>query len=123
MSIHGTRIHKRGWTMTTTVPFTSLDGAVLHLEEELEPWNVQIEVGLKRLVPGLFGATNYRFVDSAVLSNLGRIPDVPALGGNGDETDLWFSPPSVMPLGVGFGVATLEGELRPNISNSSIINT
>jgi len=31
--------------MTTTVPFTSLDEAVLHLEEELGPWNVQIEVG------------------------------------------------------------------------------
>jgi NRPS condensation-like uncharacterized protein len=71
-----------------------------------------LPVGAKRLVPGFLGATDYRFVDSTVVSNLGRVPDVPALDGDGDDADLWFSPPSMMPLGVGFGIATLDGEVR-----------
>ncbi|WP_254821019.1 hypothetical protein [Haloglomus halophilum] len=80
--------------------------------DALGPLSSNLPVGIKRLVPGLLGATQYRFVDSAVLSNLGRAPELRALGGDGDATDLWFSPPSMMPLGVGFGVATLDGDVR-----------
>lgn len=80
--------------------------------DALKPLSSGLPVGAKRLVPGLLGATQYRFVDSAVVSNLGRVPAVPALGGEADTADLWFSPPSMMPLGVGFGVATLDGDIR-----------
>jgi NRPS condensation-like uncharacterized protein len=79
--------------------------------DALKPLDV-LPVGVKRLVPGLLGATDYRFMDSAVVSNLGRVPELPALGGDDDAADLWFSPPSMMPLGVGFGIATLDGDVR-----------
>jgi hypothetical protein len=79
--------------------------------DALKPPSSGLPIGARRLVPGLLGATQYRFVDSAVVSNPGRVPEVPALGGEADTADLWFSPPSMMPLG--FGVATLDGEVRP----------
>jgi NRPS condensation-like uncharacterized protein len=50
-------------------------------------------------------------VDTAVLSNLGRIASVPHLGDAGAVRELWFSPPGRMPLGASLGAATLDGRL------------
>jgi NRPS condensation-like uncharacterized protein len=52
-----------------------------------------------------------RFMDTVVLSNLGRLQDPPRFDdGNGPE--VWFSPPCVMPIGVGIGIATAGDVLR-----------
>ena len=51
-------------------------------------------------------------VDTAVLSNLGRLEGVPYLGDEaGAVRAVWFSPPGRMPLGASFGVATLGEEM------------
>lgn len=64
-------------------------------------------VGLKEQFPELLKGPGQRFVDTAVLSNLGRIPDpLPALSA-ADDPNLWFSPPSFTPGPVGMGVATV----------------
>jgi NRPS condensation-like uncharacterized protein len=50
-------------------------------------------------------------VDTAVLSNLGRIESVPNLGDAGQVREVWFSPPGRMPLGASLGAATLDRRL------------
>ncbi len=64
-------------------------------------------VGLKEWVPELLNGLGRRFVDTAVLSNLGRIP-APAPGfAPEDDPTFWFSPPSFRLAPVGIGVATV----------------
>jgi hypothetical protein len=65
------------------------------------------ETRLQDLLP----LTGNVLVDTAVLSNLGRIDSVPHLGDAGPVRELWFSPPGRMPLGASFGAATLDGRL------------
>lgn len=70
-------------------------------------------LALKRLAPRLLPHTGDRFVDTAMLSNLGRIPEPPTLG---DEPDspaprLWFSPPCDPTCSVAVGVATCGDQL------------
>jgi NRPS condensation-like uncharacterized protein len=53
-----------------------------------------------------------RAVDTAMLSNLGRLANPEVLGGNAvDVTELWFSPPCTMPMGIGVGAVTVDGEM------------
>jgi NRPS condensation-like uncharacterized protein len=67
--------------------------------------------GLKRRMQDLIPLTGNVVVDTAVLSNLGRIESVPHLGDAGAVRELWFSPPGRMPLGASLGAATLDGRL------------
>lgn len=63
---------------------------------------------VKRAVPRLLPQTSDRFVDTAMLSNLGRIPEPPTLAskpGSGPP-ELWFSPPCDRACSVSIGVAT-----------------
>jgi hypothetical protein len=61
---------------------------------------------------GISVAFGNRAVDTAVLSNLGRLHALPDLrGGAGGVRSVWFSPPGRMPLGTSIGTATLGGEL------------
>lgn len=46
-------------------------------------------------------------VDSTWVTNLGRLADVPPMGGAGKVTDICFSPPAPEPMGVTVGVASL----------------
>ena len=68
----------------------------------------------KKFLPFLSPLSRDVFIDTAVLSNLGRVAE-PLDFGEGDHggvaTELWFSPPARMPLGVGVGAATHEGDL------------
>lgn len=64
-----------------------------------------------RGVPWLLDRTDYRLVDTAVLSNLGRLPSLPGFTADA-PAGVWFSPPTVMPMGVGIGVATHDGAMR-----------
>ena len=53
-----------------------------------------------------------RAVDTAMLSNLGLLKNPDVLGGRAvNVTELWFSPPCTMPMGVGVGTVTIDGEM------------
>jgi NRPS condensation-like uncharacterized protein len=59
--------------------------------------------------------TGNRLVDTAMLSNLGRLDSLPSFGdgpGSGAVEELWFSPPARMPLGLTIGAATFERRLH-----------
>ncbi|MDQ4091871.1 MAG: condensation domain-containing protein [Actinomycetota bacterium] len=63
---------------------------------------------VKRAVPRLIHLTGDRLVDTAMLSNLGRIPEPPTLTARPDSKPLevWFSPPCDPACSVAIGVAT-----------------
>jgi NRPS condensation-like uncharacterized protein len=61
----------------------------------------------------LLPVTGNRLVDTAMLSNLGRLDPVPTFGSeSGDVSEVWFSPPARMPLGLSVGAATVNGRLH-----------
>jgi hypothetical protein len=64
-------------------------------------------------VPRLIQLAGDRFVDTAVLSNLGRIPEPPTLAAEPDSgpLELWFSPPCDPTCSVAIGVATIGQRL------------
>ncbi|MGH3798689.1 MAG: hypothetical protein ACRDTD_00875, partial [Pseudonocardiaceae bacterium] len=68
---------------------------------------------VKRAVPRLLPRTSDRFVDTAMLSNLGRIPEPPTFAGKPDSgpPELWFSPPCDRSCSVAIGVATVGQRL------------
>src|SRR4051794_41795490 len=71
---------------------------------------------LKQRFQDLIVLTGSRLVDTAVLSNLGRLDNVPHLGEDaGAVRRVWFSPPGRMPLGASLGVATYPAELCPTL--------
>lgn len=79
---------------------------VLNLSPRLPLW-------AKRPLPALLWLTGQRFVDTAVLSNLGHVADPPHFGpGPGAGTEIWFSAPARMPCGLSLGAATAGGRLR-----------
>lgn len=67
--------------------------------------------GVKRRMQQLIPLTGNLLVDTAVLSNLGRLPRAPRFGSAGAIQAVWFSPPARMPLGTALGAATLGGRL------------
>lgn len=67
---------------------------------------------LRKALTGLMPLTGHFVVDTAVLNNLGRVPDLPdPAGKTGRITTIRFSPPTHMPMGVAVGAVTLRGEL------------
>jgi NRPS condensation-like uncharacterized protein len=71
-----------------------------------------LPVAAKRRLQDLIPLTGNVVVDTASLSNLGALDDWPSLGGAaGDVEDVWFSPPTRMPLGTALGVVTVGGRL------------
>jgi NRPS condensation-like uncharacterized protein len=78
----------------------------------LELPTATLPTAVKQRFQDLIGLTGSRFVDTTVLSNLGRLDAVPALGGEaGEVRRVWFSPPGRMPLGASLGAATHGDEL------------
>lgn len=68
---------------------------------------------MKQSVAGLLSFTGNRLVDSALLSNLGRLDDPPSFGPDaGETTEMWFSAPARMPLGLSMGTVTVGGRLH-----------
>jgi NRPS condensation-like uncharacterized protein len=87
-------------------------GAAGLVVDLLELPTTVLPTAVKRRFQDLIGLTGDRFVDTAMLSNLGRLDPVPSL----DETAgavkrIWFSPPGRMPLGASLGAATYDDEL------------
>jgi len=70
-----------------------------------------LPTGLKRHIPRLIPLTRNYSVDTAVLSNLGRLRGLAAFAEAGAVRELWFSPPGRLPLGAALGVAGLDGRL------------
>ncbi|MDQ3765328.1 MAG: condensation domain-containing protein [Actinomycetota bacterium] len=70
-------------------------------------------LGIKRAVPKLIQLTDDRLVDTAMLSNLGRIPEPPNFAAKPDSEppELWFSPPCDPTCSVSVGVATSGQQL------------
>ncbi|HVM34607.1 MAG TPA: hypothetical protein VM784_04625 [Actinomycetota bacterium] len=67
----------------------------------------------KRALPALLWLTGNRLVDTAILSNLGKVDEMPSFGPDAGETiELWFSPPGRMPLGLAVGAVTAAGKLH-----------
>lgn len=67
-------------------------------------------VTVKRAVPRLLQLTGDRFVDTAMLSNLGRLPQPPSFS-DSEPKELWFSPPCDPACSVSVGVVTCEQRL------------
>jgi NRPS condensation-like uncharacterized protein len=70
-----------------------------------------LPVGLERHLPDLLAGPGGRLLDTAVLTNLGRVPVSPSLGAGSTER-VWFSPPTWPSLPVGIAVGTFDGELH-----------
>jgi NRPS condensation-like uncharacterized protein len=69
----------------------------------------------KRVMVLALPLTGNRLVDTAMLSNLGRLDNLPSFGHResaGEVEELWFSPPARMPLGLTIGAATVAGRLH-----------
>jgi NRPS condensation-like uncharacterized protein len=67
----------------------------------------------KQSVAPLLSFSGGRLVDTALLSNIGELDDPPSFGPDaGDTTELWFSAPAHMPLGLSMGTATVGGRLH-----------
>ena len=73
----------------------------------------KVPLPVKRVVSRLSPLTGDRFVDTAMLSNLGRIPEPPTFAANPDAgpPELWFSPPCDRSCSVAIGVATIGQRL------------
>jgi NRPS condensation-like uncharacterized protein len=71
----------------------------------------KLTIAAKRWLQYLKPLTGDVVVDTASLSNLGRLEALPSQFG-GPTTAVWFSPPCQMPLGVSIGAATLEDRLH-----------
>lgn len=67
-------------------------------------------VGLKQHLPELLRGPGQRLLDTAMLTNLGRLPMVPSLAEDAEE-NIWFSPPTWRGTPIGVGVATYEGQV------------
>jgi NRPS condensation-like uncharacterized protein len=65
------------------------------------------------LLPMISFLLGDRVENTAVLSNLGRLHEVPGFGTEaGEVTEFWFSPPCGMPMGLSVGVAAVQGRLH-----------
>ena len=73
----------------------------------------KVPLPVKRAVSRLSPLTGDRFVDTAMLSNLGRIPEPPTFvtGSGSGPPELWFSPPCDRSCSVAIGVATIGQRL------------
>lgn len=85
------------------------EGAALF--ELLRGW-ASWPVWAKRLLSPALTATGNRLVDTAILSNLGKL-DAPDFGPDAGETmECWFSAPTRMPCGLSVGAVTLNKRLH-----------
>ncbi|HSH59261.1 MAG TPA: hypothetical protein VK988_06385 [Acidimicrobiales bacterium] len=72
-----------------------------------------LPLGAKEALSPLLWLTGNRLVDTAMLSNLGRLERPPTFGPEaGDTTEVWFSAPARIPLGLSLGAVTVAGRLH-----------
>jgi NRPS condensation-like uncharacterized protein len=56
--------------------------------------------------------TGNRDVDTAMLCNLGRLAEPPSFGEGAETVEVWFSPPTRIPIGLSIGAATVSGRMH-----------
>ncbi|MGH2809972.1 MAG: hypothetical protein ACRDIA_03705, partial [Actinomycetota bacterium] len=79
---------------------------LMRVSRRLPLWVKQTSVALLPL-------TGNRLVDTAVISNLGGGQRAPSFGPDaGETTEMWYSMPARMPLGLSVGTATVDGRLH-----------
>jgi NRPS condensation-like uncharacterized protein len=94
---------------TRRIKAQNVAGLVVDL---LEGPTAALPTAVKRRFQDLIGLTGNRWVDTTVLSNLGRLEPIGRLDDEaGAVRSIWFSPPGRMPLGASFGAATYEDTL------------
>jgi NRPS condensation-like uncharacterized protein len=72
-----------------------------------------VPVWAKHSVAPLTRFSGDRLVDTALLSNLGKIDEAPAFGPDaGETTEMWFTAPCRMPLGLSIGTVTTGGRMH-----------
>ena len=72
-----------------------------------------LPIWAKEQLSALLSLAGNRLVDTAVLSNLGKLDDPPSFGGEaGGTSEVWFSAPARMPCGLSVGVATAGERLH-----------
>jgi NRPS condensation-like uncharacterized protein len=87
------------------------DNGIAGLIVDLLAMPTALPTAVKKRLQDLLPLTGNVMVDTAVLSNLGKLEGVPHLGDAGAVKAVWFSPPGRMPLGASFGAASLDGSL------------
>jgi NRPS condensation-like uncharacterized protein len=70
-----------------------------------------LPAAVKQNLRQMISITGDRVIGTAMLSNLGRLPELPPAGDAGEPRAVWFSPPALMPLGTSFGAASIGAEL------------
>jgi NRPS condensation-like uncharacterized protein len=93
---------------TATIKRDGLSGTVI----DLLAGPATLTVAARRRLQDLIPLTGDVVVDTASLSNLGVVDELPSLGEAGPVRGLWLSPPGRMPLGASIGVLTLDGRLH-----------
>lgn len=71
-----------------------------------------VGLGVKEASSPWLKRAGNRLACSALLSNLANLDDPPSFGDAGATTEVWFSAPAKMPLGLSVGVVTLAGRLH-----------
>ena len=80
---------------------------------ELLARTTSLPIWAKRVAPAVLAITGNRLVDTAQLSNLGVVDELPSFGRDAGETlELWYSPPARMPLGLSVGSVEAAGRLH-----------
>lgn len=75
--------------------------------------STSLPLGTKEATSPLLRLLGSRLADSALLSNLANLDDPPSFGPDAGETsEVWFSAPARMPLGLSVGVVTAGGRLH-----------
>jgi NRPS condensation-like uncharacterized protein len=70
----------------------------------------RLPVPVKRSIAGL--AASDRVIPTAILSNLGRLDEGLDFGPGLHAREVWFSPPTRMPMGLAIGAVTASGRLH-----------
>lgn len=88
---------------------SGMGGAILELLRHTDALPLWAKAGMVKLLP----LTGNRLVDTSMFSNLGVLSEPLDFGEDaGPVTEVWFSPPSRMPLGVCVGAVTSAGRLH-----------
>jgi len=69
----------------------------------------EVPLGIKRELPELLRGPGQRIWDTAMLTNVGKVPVMPSLSGPDGEERPWFTPPVWKGTPVGIAVATYAG--------------
>lgn len=97
----GSQTRRNNRSRTGTALISALDRSGL-----LPLWTRQSRIVLEPI-------TRNRFVDTALVCDLGRIADPPSFGpGAGKTHEVWFSAPARVPVPLSIGAATLGGRLH-----------